>query len=88
MGINLFASAFFTALSDGRTASLLSMLRTLVFLTAGILLLPQIAGVTGIWLAVPCAELLALVLSVVCLRKNKATYGFGNIENALEQEDM
>lgn len=83
MGINLFTSAFFTALSDGKTASLLSMLRTLVFLTAGILLLPQIAGVTGIWLAVPCAELLALALSVFCLRRNKATYGFGNIENTL-----
>ncbi len=45
MGINLFTSAFFTALSDGKTASILSMLRTLVFLTGGILLLPQIAGV-------------------------------------------
>ena len=84
MGINLFTSAFFTALSDGKTASLLSMLRTLVFLTAGILLLPQIAGVTGIWLALPCAELLALVLSAACLQKNKSIYGFGNIENALD----
>ncbi|XBX03398.1 MATE family efflux transporter [Enterocloster clostridioformis] len=72
MGTNLFTSAFFTALSDGKTASLLSMLRILVFLTAGILLLPRIAGVTGIWLAVPCAELLALALSVACLRKKQS----------------
>lgn len=88
MGINLFTSAFFTALSDGKTASLLSMLRTLVFLTAGILLLPRIAGVPGIWLAVPCAEFLALILSVVCLRRNKAAYGFGNIANELEKEEL
>lgn len=81
MGINLFSSAFFTALSNAKTASLLSVLRTLVFLTAGILLLPQIAGVTGIWLAVPCAELLALIVSVVCLQKNKGAYGFGNTKN-------
>lgn len=78
MGTNLFTSAFFTALSDGKTASLLSMLRTLVFLTGGILLLPRIAGVAGIWLAVPCAELLALILSIGCLIKNKTACGFGN----------
>lgn len=88
MGINLFTSAFFTALSNAKTASLLSMLRTLVFLTAGILLLPQIAGVTGIWLAVPCAELLALILSVVCLQKHKTVYGFGNRESSFEKGVM
>lgn len=71
MGINLFTSAFFTALSDRKTASILSMLRTLVFLTGGILLLPQIAGVAGIWLSVPCAELLTLILSVGCLIKRQ-----------------
>lgn len=75
MGINLFASAFFTALSDGKTASILSILRTLVFLTAGVLLLPYLVGVPGIWLAVPCAEFLALLLSVLSLWKKRNVYG-------------
>ncbi len=75
MGVNLFASAFFTALSDGKTASILSVLRTLLFLTAGILLLPQLVGVPGIWLAVPCAEFLALLLSGVLLWRKRAMYG-------------
>lgn len=48
----------------------------------------RIAGVPGIWLAVPCAEFLALILSVVCLRRNKAAYGFGNIANELEEEGL
>lgn len=78
MGINLFTSAFFTALSDGKTASFLSVLRTLVFLTAGILLLPRIVGIPGIWLAVPCAELLALALSVICLRIRKPQHSLAN----------
>ena len=81
MGVNLFTSAFFTALSDGKTASILSVMRALVFMTAGILLLPQVIGVSGIWLAVPCAEFLALVLSIVFLRRKRAVYGFGTTEN-------
>ncbi len=74
MGMNLFTSAFFTAISDGKTASLLSTLRTLVFLTSGIIFLPQMFGVTGIWLSVPCAELLALALSVFCLYRKRGLY--------------
>lgn len=76
MGINLFTSAFFAALSDGKTASILSVLRTMVFLTAGILLLPRIAGIPGIWFAVPCAELLALLCSIICLWRKRVDLCF------------
>lgn len=66
-GINIFTSAMFTALSDGKTSAMLSFLRTFVFLTMFILLFSRLWGVTGVWLAVPAAEGAAFVLSVGCL---------------------
>ncbi|ULQ58541.1 MATE family efflux transporter [Brucepastera parasyntrophica] len=68
-GINIFTSAFFTALSNGKVSAAVSFLRTFVFLTAGILTLPIFLGVDGIWLAVPLAEAGTLVVSVFFLRK-------------------
>ena len=64
---SIFASAAFTALSDGRTSAVLSFLRTFVLLAGGILLLPQLWGLEGVWLAVPAAEGVSLVVSVLCL---------------------
>lgn len=63
-GLNIFASAFFTALSDGLTSAIISFARTFGFLLAGLLLLPLVLGVQGVWLAVPLAELLCCGLSV------------------------
>jgi hypothetical protein len=33
-------------------------------------------GADGVWLAVPCAELLTLCLSIFLLRKNKSRFGY------------
>ena len=60
MGFNVYASSFFTALGDGVTSALIAFLRTLVFQTVAILILPAILGIDGIWLAVTAAELLSL----------------------------
>lgn len=68
-GVNLFTSALFTALSDGKISALLSFLRTFCFLTAGILLLPRVLGVAGLWLAVPLAEAAAFAVSGCCLAR-------------------
>ena len=50
-GLNIFTSAMFTALSNGRVSAVLSFLRTFGLLAGGILLLPRIWGITGVWLA-------------------------------------
>lgn len=46
----------FTAFSDGKTSALLSLLRTLILFVIGIVVLPYILGVDGVWLVVPFAE--------------------------------
>ena len=63
-GLNIFISAMFTALSNGKVSAFLSFLRTFVLLTAAILILPCFLGITGVWLAVPAAEFLALLAAL------------------------
>ena len=78
-GVNIFASALFTALSDGRTSALISFARTFGFLMAGLLLLPRIMGVTGVWIAVPVAEAVSCLLSIGFLWHYRAKFGYGAV---------
>ena len=48
-GFNIFGSAFFTALNNGAVSAAISFLRTLVFQSASVLILPVFFGVDGIW---------------------------------------
>ena len=66
-GFNIYASSFFTALGDGVTSALISFLRTLLFQVAAVLILPELLGLDGIWLAVTAAELAALAVSAAML---------------------
>lgn len=73
MGINIFASAFFTALNNGFVSAIISFLRTLVFQVIVVLLLPIFLGIDGIWSAVFVAELMQLFITIyffVSQRKN------------------
>ena len=75
-GINIFTSALFTAFSNGKISGFLSLLRTFVFLVISLITLPLIIGKNGIWLAVPVAEGLAVIFSIITLFKNRYFYHF------------
>ena len=70
-GINIFASAFFTALSNGKASAVISSLRTFVFIVFFLLTLPPIFGETGVWMAVPLSEAGAMVVSAGFLVKSR-----------------
>ncbi len=76
VGINIFASSLFTALSNGKVSAIISFLRTFVFIIAGLTILPSIFHVPGIWLSVPAAELLAMVMCIyfIIAYRNKYKY--------------
>lgn len=76
IGLNIFASALFTAFSNGKISALISFLRTFVFIVLGILLLPLALKVNGVWLAVPLAELLTAVVSIVCIFQCRKRYRY------------
>lgn len=69
-GINIFASAAFTALSNGKVSAIISFLRTFGFLLFFLLVLPTFFGEIGVWLAGPLAEGLTMLLSIVFLALN------------------
>ncbi len=73
-GINIFASALFTALSNGKISALLSFSRTFVFILLGLWLLPLWLQVDGIWLAIPFAELITVAVSLLCIRWQNRYY--------------
>ena len=73
-GLNIFASSMFTALSNGKVSAILSFLRTFVFLIIGITIFPIILEVTGLWISVPFAEILAIVVSFIYFKKLKNIY--------------
>lgn len=76
MGVNIFGSAFFTALGNGVVSAAVSFLRTLVFQVAAVLLLPLLLGLDGIWLAIVAAELLALAVTVFFFIKKGEYYHY------------
>lgn len=71
-GLNVLITAYFTALGDARSSIIAATLRGLVFVLAGVAVLPKFFGVSGVWMAIPLAELLALgVASFLVLRANR-----------------
>ena len=76
MGFAIFSSGFFTALNDGFVSAVISFLRTLVFQTAVVLVLPALMGTDGIWLAIVVAELLALAVSAWFLWRKRGKYRY------------
>lgn len=87
-GVNIFASAMFTAFSNGIVSATISFLRTFLFIVAGILILPKLIGVNGIWLAVPLAELLTIIISLIYINKYKGIYGYEKEKNNKSYKDL
>ena len=75
-GFNIFASTFFTALSDGKVSAIISFLRTFLFLSGAIIILPMMIGERGIWLATTVAELLGLGVSIYYIVSKRKKYGY------------
>lgn len=66
-GINIFGSAFFTALNNGKVSAFISFMRSLVFETSTVLVLPAFFGAVGIWFAIIVAESLALLITALMM---------------------
>ncbi|MBQ8658621.1 MAG: MATE family efflux transporter [Clostridia bacterium] len=75
-GFSIFASSFFTALSNGVVSAVISFLRTLVFQILAVSILPVFFGVDGVWASVVVAEGLAFIVSAVFLLANAKRYRY------------
>lgn len=75
-GVNIFASAFFTGLNNGKISAVISMIRTLVVQVIAVITLPILFGIRGIWMAVGVAEVITLALALGTIAANRKKYGY------------
>ncbi len=76
VGLNIWGSAYFTALSNGPVSGALAVVRTFVFQLILVFILPLLWGLDGIWLATPIAEDAAAIVTVGCLLGLRKRYGY------------
>ena len=76
MGVATFSSSFFTALNDGVTSALIAFLRTLVFQTSAVILLPLIFDTDGIWWSLVVAESMAFTISFIFIFAKRKKFGY------------
>ncbi|MDO4570253.1 MAG: MATE family efflux transporter [Planctomycetia bacterium] len=76
IGVNVYASSFFTALNNGSVSAAISFLRSLLLPVVTIIILPILFGLDGIWYSLPAGEALALFVSVAFLMTNRKKYQY------------
>lgn len=76
MGISIYGSAMFTSFSDGKVSAIISAMRTFVFLIIAVLVLSIAFKLDGVWLSLPVAELLGMIVTVCFFKKYKDKYHF------------
>lgn len=75
-GFNIYGSDFFTALNNGKISATISFLRTILFEMSAVMLLPLVLGVEGIWVALPIAEALAILVTLQFLVRKRHVYHY------------
>ncbi|MDR2832282.1 MAG: hypothetical protein LBV67_01045 [Streptococcaceae bacterium] len=77
VSFNTFATAFFTAFEDGWVSGMMAFMRSIVFIVATLLVIPGMLGtMTGVWIALPFAEVLAILVTIYYLKKMKKVYHY------------
>ncbi len=69
-GFNILNSGYFTFIGKGRESVIVAASRGLVFVSVGIFALPIFLGINGIWLSIAFAELCAVIVGVILLKKS------------------
>lgn len=75
-GVNIFGSAFFTALNNGFVSAAISFLRTFAFQIITVIVLPIFFELNGVWYSLFIAEVLSLFVTAAFLAGNKKKYGY------------
>lgn len=74
VGYVIFGSAFFTALNNGVVSMALSTMRTFLFQSIAVLVLPLFWGVDGIWFSLVAAEMVMAVITLLLLKLDQKKY--------------
>ena len=81
-GLNIFGSAFFTALSNGLISALISSSRILIQIIM-VLILPIFWDVEGIWYSIVVSEFLSSLFAISCLYFKRKRYGYFRVKGEI-----
>ena len=65
-GNTVFSSSYFTGLNQGSASLIIAAMKGFIGPLVGVSLLPLVIGSTGLWLATPFAEMLAMIAALIC----------------------
>lgn len=75
-GFNILSSAYFTALNNGGVSAAISFIRTLLFQTLSVIVLPILFDLEGVWWSIAAAEIFAFVVSAAFIIAKRKKYGY------------
>lgn len=67
VGFQIVAGSFFQSIGQAKKAIIQSLSRQILFLVPALLILPELFGLTGVWIAMPIADFLSSMLSLYLL---------------------
>ena len=70
VGGQIVITGYFQSMGQAFIAIFLSLSRQLVFLLPGLIFLPQFLGLEGVWVSLPLADAIAVVVTVCILRRS------------------
>lgn len=71
MGINIVITSFFASINNPKESLLISIMRGLVVVIPLILLLPNLFDMIGVWMTIPLAEAITILISIKLYLKYK-----------------
>ena len=84
-GVSLVISAYFTAIHKPLPSGSIALCRSLILPVILVYLLPKYFGYTGIYLAIPVAEFLSMVLAIVLFTKLAPNKVMNGIEYSINK---
>lgn len=69
MGINIVTTSLLASISKAKESFTISILRGFLAIVPLILILPRFIGMTGVWLTIPLAEVITILIIIFVFRK-------------------
>ncbi len=73
-GITILTSGFFTAMGNGKISAIIAAMNSIVLALGFASILPKFFDLNGVWLSVPLAETVAMLMSIAFLMKYRKAY--------------
>lgn len=86
LGANFVNISYLQSREETRTANILSLLRSTLFVMLGLAVLPSILGINGIWLAYPFGDVMTFIAGIALTGRSRAHLNTPNQFNRVKSK--